>query len=131
MGKEMPPQNNTNLKSMKEFKEVHLDTDYSLMKFPKVNIFFFAFGRSQLTNLQFILCYVAGFYKPAIPQGPPSHLQDYSTCNNARLELSTMFVPSFDPNELCMKNGPHSGGSNSQPFSHESSALTTRPRLLA
>jgi hypothetical protein len=41
------------------------------------------------------------------------------------------FVPSFDPIEWCLKNGLHSGGSNSQPFSHESSALTTRPRLLA
>jgi hypothetical protein len=41
------------------------------------------------------------------------------------------FVPSFDPNEWCLKNGPHSGGSNSQPFSYEYSALTTRPRLLA
>ena len=41
------------------------------------------------------------------------------------------FVPSFDPIEWYLKNGLHSGGSNSQPFSHESSALTTRPRLLA
>jgi hypothetical protein len=58
-------------------------------------------------------------------------LQDYSICNNARLEFSTNFVPSFDPIEWCLKNGLHNGGSNSQPFSHESSALTTRPRLLA
>jgi hypothetical protein len=58
-------------------------------------------------------------------------LQDYSICNNARLEFSTIFVPSFDPIEWCLKNGRHSGGSNSQPFSHKSSALTTRPRLLA
>ena len=89
------------------------------------------FGLSQLTSLQFIHCHVAGFYKPTIPQSPPSHLQDYSICNNARLEFSTNFVPSFDPIEWCLKNGLHSGGSNSQPFSHESSALTTRPRLLA
>jgi hypothetical protein len=93
--------------------------------------FFLDFGLSQLTSLQFIQCHVAGFYKPTIPQSPPSHLQDYSICNNARLEFSTNFVPSFDPIEWCLKNGLHSGGSNSQPFSHESSALTTRPRLLA
>ncbi len=40
-------------------------------------------------NLQFILYHVAGFYKPTITQSPPSHLRDYSTCNNARLEFST------------------------------------------
>jgi hypothetical protein len=94
--------------------------------------FFLDLGLSQLTSLQFVHCHVAGFYKPTIPQSPPSHLQDYSICNNARLEFSTnFFVPSFDPIEWCLKNGLHSGGSNSQPFSHESSALTTRPRLLA
>ncbi len=71
------------------------------------------------------------FYKPTIPQSPPSHLRDYSTCNNARLEFTTIFVPSFDPNVWCLKNGLHSGGLNPGPLSHESSALTTRPRLLA
>jgi hypothetical protein len=49
--------------------------------------------------------YVAGIYKTTITQSPPSHLQDYSICNNARLEFSTNFVPSFDPNELLLKNG--------------------------
>jgi hypothetical protein len=39
-------------------------------------------------------------------------------------------VPSFDPNEWCLKNGLHSGGLNPGPLGHESSALTTRPRLL-
>ena len=38
---------------------------------------------------------------------------------------------SFDPNEWCLKNGLHSGGLNPGPLGHESSALTTRPRLLA
>ncbi len=71
------------------------------------------------------------FYKPTFPQSSPSHLQDYSICNNARLEFSTIFVPSFDPNEWCLKNGLHSGGLNPGPLGHESSALTTRPRLLA
>jgi WD40 repeat protein len=61
------------------------------------------FGLSRLTSLQFIQYHVAEFYKPTIPQSPPSHLQDYSTCNNARLEFSTIFAPSFDPNEWCLK----------------------------
>jgi hypothetical protein len=80
------------------------------------------FGLSRLTSLQFIQYHVAGFYKPTIPQSPPSHLQDYSTCNNARLEFSTIFVPSFDPNEWCLKNGLHSGGLNLRPLGYESSA---------
>jgi hypothetical protein len=42
-----------------------------------------------------------------------------------------IFVSSFDPNEWCLKNGLHSGGLNPGPLGHESSALTTRPRLLA
>jgi hypothetical protein len=40
-------------------------------------------------------------------------------------------LDSFDPNEWCLKNGPHSWGLNPGPFGQESSALTTRPRLLA
>jgi hypothetical protein len=93
--------------------------------------FFFDFGLSRLTSLQFIQYYVAGFYKPKIPQSPPSHLPDYSTCNNARLKCPTIFVPSFDPNERCLKNGLHSGDLNPGPLGHESYDLTTRPRLLA
>ena len=61
-------------------------------------------------SLKFILYHVAGFYKPAIPQSQPSHLQNYSICNNVRLEFSINYVPSFDPNEWCLKNGLHSGG---------------------
>jgi hypothetical protein len=77
----------------------------------KILNFFFYFGLSQLTTLQFILYHVAGFYEPFyVPIIPPSHLQDYSICNNARLEFSTNFVPSFDLNEWCLKNGLHSGG---------------------
>ncbi len=64
-------------------------------------LFFLDFGLSQLTILQFILYHVAGFYKPTIPQSQPSHLQDYSTRNNARLEFSTNIVPCFD--EWCLK----------------------------
>ncbi len=94
--------------------------------------FFLDFGLSRLTSLQFIQYHVAGFYKPTIRHSTPSLLQDYSICNNARLEFSTNFCSKlFDPNEWCLKNGLHSGDSNSQPFSYESSALTTRPRLLA
>jgi hypothetical protein len=99
-----------------------------------LSVFFFFlldFGLSRLTSLQFIQYHVAGFYKLTIPQSPPSHLQDYSICNIARSEFSTIFVPSFDPNEWCLKNGLHSGGLNPGPLGHESSALTTRPRLLA
>jgi len=67
---------------------------------------FWTFGLSQLTSLQFILYHLAGFYKPTITQSVPSHLQNYS------IQYATMV-------------------SNSQPFSYDSSALTTRTRLLA
>jgi hypothetical protein len=70
------------------------------------------------------------FFKLTIPQSPPSHFWDYSICNNARIEFSTIFVPSFDPNEWCLKNGLHSEGLNPGPLGHESTALTTRPWLL-
>ena len=90
-----------------------------------------AFGLSRLTSLQFIQYHVAGFYKPTIPQSPPSHLRDNSTCNNARLECSTIFASSFDSIEWCLKNGLHSEGLNPGSLSHESSALTTRPTILA
>ena len=41
------------------------------------NVFFWLdFGLSRLTSLQFILCHVAGFYKPTIPQSSHSHLWD-------------------------------------------------------
>jgi len=61
------------------------------------DFFLLDFALSQLTSVQFIQYHVAGFYKPTIPQSPPSHLRDYSTCNNAKLEFSAIFVPSFDP----------------------------------
>ena len=41
---------------------------------------------SQLTSSYFILSHGAGFYNPTIPQYPPSHLYDYSSCNSARLD---------------------------------------------
>ncbi len=59
-----------------------------------IYFFFFLldFGLSRLTSLQFIQYHVAGFYKPTIPQSPPSHLQDYSICNNARLDFFHNFL---------------------------------------
>ncbi len=81
---------------------------------------------SQSTDkiiIHFYAAYVAGFYKLKLSQSPPSHLQDYSICNNARLEFSTIFVPSIDPNEWCLTNSLF-------PLSHKSAAWTTRPQLL-
>jgi hypothetical protein len=40
----------------------------------ELHFFFLDFGLSWLTSLQFIQYHVAGFYKPTIPQSPPSHL---------------------------------------------------------
>ena len=53
-------------------------------------------------------------------QSPPSHLQDYSTCNSA---WWFNLFPWFDPNEWCMKNGLLSRGLNPGPLSHESSTF--------
>ncbi len=61
----------------------------------------------------------------------PPFFQEYSICNNARLISTQFFLPCFDPNEWCLKNGLRNGELNPQPLSHESSALTTIPRLLA
>ena len=67
-----------------------------------MTLFLLDFGLSRLTSLQFIQYHVAGFYKLTIPQSPPSQMWDYSICNNASLEFSTNFVPSFDPIEWCL-----------------------------
>ena len=48
-------------------------------------------------NSQLIINHGAEFYKPTVPQYPPSHLQMYSTCNSARLEFLSDFYPCFDP----------------------------------
>ncbi len=103
----------------------NLDIDQNLIWPNRLN------SATPLTSLQFIPYHVAGFYKPTIPQSPLSHLRVYSTCNNVRLEISTIFVPSFDPNKWCLKNGLHSGGLNPGPLGHELSALTIRLWLLA
>jgi hypothetical protein len=48
-----------------------------------------------------------------------------------QLNFHFILAPGFDPNEWCLKNGLLSGILNPRPLSHESSALITRPRLLA
>ncbi len=48
-----------------------------------------------------------------------------------QVNFHLIFAPNFDPIEWCLKNGLLSGVLNPRPLSHESSALTTRPRLLA
>jgi hypothetical protein len=73
-----------------------------------ISIFIFYFGLIQLASLQFILCYVAGFYEPTISQIPPYHLWDYNKFFKDRLEFSTIYVPCFDPNDECLKKGLHS-----------------------
>jgi hypothetical protein len=102
---------NTNISNLFNKMNIYVRNVYRNI-YPTTLCFFFwlDFGLSRLTSLQFFQYHVAGFYKPTIPQSPPSHLRDYSTINNARLEFSTIFVPSFDPNEWCLKNGLHSGG---------------------
>ena len=52
--------------------------------FSENTFFLLDFGLSRLTSLQFSQYIVAGFFKPTIPQSPPSYLRDYSICNNAR-----------------------------------------------
>jgi hypothetical protein len=64
-------------------------------------------------------------------QSPPSHLRVYRKCNNAKLEFSTIFVPGFDRMNSAWKMVSIVGGLNPGPLGHESSALTTRPRLHA
>ncbi len=92
-----------------------------LMRKEVISIVFFVGIWSWLADkLHFILGYEA--------QSPPSLLQDYSICNNARLISTQFLLQAFDPNEWCLKNGLFNGGLNPQPLSHD---LTTRARLLA
>jgi hypothetical protein len=72
----------------------------------------------------FSTMYLVFLSQPFLRFHPPI----YSTCSNARLHFFTIFVPSFDPNEWCLKNGLYSGGLNPGPLGHESSGLTTRPQ---
>jgi hypothetical protein len=60
---------------------------------------------------------------------PFARLQHMQQC---QVNFHSIFAQGFfDPNEWCLKNGLLSGGLNPRPLSHESSALITRPRLLA
>ena len=71
----------------------------------RLKFFLWDIGLSWLMSSHFIQYHHgAGFYKPKVTQYPPSHLQDYSTCNSARLEFPTVCIHAFDPNEWCMKN---------------------------
>jgi len=54
-----------------------------------------------------------------------------SICNNGRLISKQFLLQVFDPNEWCLKNCLLSEGLYQRPLTHESSALTTRLRLLA
>ena len=58
----------------------------------------------------------AGFYKPTIPQYPASIIAGLQHIQKAWLELTSDFIPSFDPNEWFMKKCLHSRDSNPQPL---------------
>ena len=98
----------------------------------QLSTFFFwggrGFGLSRLTSLQLIQYHVAGFIsQPFLKVHPPiCGITAHATMPGE--SFSTIFVPSFDPNEWCLKNGLHSRGLNPGPIGHESSALPTRPR---
>ena len=58
---------------------VFLQQAPTLIKITSADFFLLLdFGLSRLTSLQFIQYHVAVFYKPTIPQSPPSHLRDYN-----------------------------------------------------
>jgi hypothetical protein len=87
---------------MTRFKCSDFHSEICFYKFPFY--FFLDFGLSRLTSLQFIQYQVAGFYKPTIPQSPPSNLRDYSTCNNASKFLLFCLVQTSSvswPNQMC------------------------------
>jgi hypothetical protein len=128
----LPGYSNKNVRSKNI--EWYLFKFYSHSQSTSVTFFFFLFdfGLSRLTSLQFIQYHVAGFYKPTIPQSPPSHFAGLQHMQQCQVRVfHKYFFKAFDPNEWCLKNGLHSWGLNPGPLGHESSALTTRPRLLA
>ncbi len=91
---------------------------------------FFCFP-GQLTGF-FILSLVIKLHFISQPPSkstlPFAGLQHMQKCQ-ANL-YSNFLLPYFNPNEWCRENGLHNCGLNPRPLSHESSALTTRPRLL-
>ncbi len=94
------------------------------------NDFFLDFGLSRLASLQYIQYHVAGFYKPTIPQSPPSHLRDYSTCNNAKLEFFHYFCSKLWAKWMVLEKWSPSWGFEPR-TSRSWVLLTTRPQLLA
>ena len=71
---------------------IRLDFTVRHLRFvrPLRHVFFFVVGlwsqSADKLTIHSIPCSWI-FYKPTIPQSPSSHLRDYSTCNNARLEF--------------------------------------------
>jgi hypothetical protein len=59
---------------------------------------------------------------------PFAGLQHIQQC---QVNFHSVIAPGIYPNEWCLKNGLLSEVFNPRPLSHESSALTTRPWLLA
>ena len=96
-----------------------------------IDFFWGEFGPGQLTSFISSLVKKLDFISQPSSKSTLPFLQDYSICNNARLISTQFLLQAIDPNEWCLKNGLLNGGLNPQPLSHESSALTTRPRLLA
>ena len=82
-------------------------------------------GLIQVTSFHYLLP-GAGFYKSNVSQYPPSHLQDYSTCNCTSLSISCHVSI-----QCCMKNDLLSGDSNPRPLGHESFALTPRSQQFS
>jgi hypothetical protein len=86
-----------------------------------------------MKSFMFILSYEAGFYKLTILKVHPpiSGITAHTTMPGRSQHSTYLLLQAFDPNEWCLKNGLLSGCLNPRPISHESSALTTRPQLLA
>jgi hypothetical protein len=82
-------------------------------------------------KLHLILSYEAGFYEPTVFKVHSPFLQDYSICNNARLISNQFLLQVFDQMNGAWKMVSSVGGLNPRPLSHESSALISRPQLLA
>ncbi len=93
-------------------------------------LFILEFGPGQLTSFISSLVMKLDFISQPSSKSTLLFvvLQHMQQC---QVIISTQFLlQAFDPNEWCLKNGLLSGGLNPGPLGHESSALTTRPRLL-
>ena len=86
-------------------------------------LFIFFVGHWSHTAIFHLSNHRARFYKPIISKYPPSHSQDYRTCNSVRLDFSFSFFPMLWSKWLVHKNGHLSGGSNPRPLSSYPSAL--------